>query len=267
MTALEISIQFFGALGAIATILLGVPQLVRVVKTKKAENINYYSFWIFYIGIIIWLIYGVFTGDENGWYIFLANLICSFIYAFTMYFLYHYNKAITKKQKKFATAAIVLVELFATSIFAVFIVLVFQKINTGYFYPIVGNRIAVFDKVTSLIIGLITPAGTTLAFMPQLIKGLKTRNFKSISPWMLFIFILNNLWWIIFFILSIVDKNIKGEEAALNGLIGALVWQIVSLIVYTVQFSFVISYEVKMKKCEVLHKRTMMIQDDVMEQK
>ncbi|CRH46178.1 Uncharacterised protein [Mycoplasmopsis arginini] len=44
MNTLEIFIQFFGALGSIATILLGVPQLIRLIKTKKAENVNYYSF-------------------------------------------------------------------------------------------------------------------------------------------------------------------------------------------------------------------------------
>ncbi|WP_330463492.1 PQ-loop domain-containing transporter [Metamycoplasma gateae] len=257
MNTLEIFIQIFGALGSIVTIMLGVPQLIRLLKTKKAENINYYSFWIFHVGIIVWIIYGVFTPNENGWYIFLANLFCSFIYAFTMFYLYYYNKNISKKQLGYAVLAIVLSELLVISLFGVFLVLVHQKINLQMFYPVEPKtnvyigKIAVFDKTKSLIIGLITPACTTLAFTPQLIKGFKTKNFKGLSPWMPFLFIINNTWWILFFSLSIVRAKQIGTEselATLNALIGALIWQIVSTIVYTAQFSLILSYEIKTKK-------------------
>ncbi|BAP39701.1 SemiSWEET family transporter [Metamycoplasma canadense] len=245
MKPIDIFIQIFGALGAITTILLGVPQLIRLIKTKKSENINYFSFWIFHIGIIVWIIYGVFTPNEDGWYIFLANLFCSFIYAFTMFFLYYYNKNINKKQKMWATIAIVISEFLVIAFLVVFLLLVDQKIKTGKFYPENTNKIRTFDSTTSLIIGLITPICTTLAFMPQLIKGLKSKNFKGLTPWMPFIFLINNSWWIIFFSLSIANTSSKG---ALNGLIGALVWQIISSIVYTIQFSFIINYETKIKK-------------------
>ncbi|WP_427867606.1 SemiSWEET family transporter [Mycoplasmopsis arginini] len=257
MNTLEIFIQLFGALGSIATILLGVPQLIRLIKTKKAENVNYYSFWIFHLGIIVWIIYGVFTPNENGWYIFLANLFCSFIYAFTMFFLYYYNDKLSKKQKGYATLAIAISELLVFAFFAVFFVIVHQKLHYGMFYPVdpttkvyIG-KIAVFDKTTSLIIGLITPACTTLAFTPQLIKGFKTKNFNGLSPWMPFLFLINNTFWIFFFSLSIIRAKQIGTEselATLNALIGALTWQIISTIVYSVQFSFILSYEIKMEK-------------------
>ncbi|MBN4089541.1 PQ-loop domain-containing transporter [Mycoplasma enhydrae] len=251
---LNIFIQIFGALGAIITISLGIPQLIRLTKTKVVEKPNYYSFWIFYVGLVIWIIYGVFTPNEDGWYVFLANLFCSIIYSFTMFFLYHYNKELNKKQKTWAYVSIALTELFVISLTVVFFILVDQKLKTGTFYNKDG-LISFFDQTTSLVIGLITPSFTTLAFMPQLIKGLKTKQFKGLSPWMPFLFIINNTLWIIFFSLSIQRARILSSPeslSTLNGLIGALIWQVLSSIVYTLQFSFIISYERKQKRQQLV---------------
>ena len=39
-----IFMQIFGVLGAIATIGLGIPQLIEQIKTKKTGKVNYVSF-------------------------------------------------------------------------------------------------------------------------------------------------------------------------------------------------------------------------------
>ncbi|ENY53909.1 Hypothetical protein MALK_2360 [Metamycoplasma alkalescens 14918] len=260
MTVLQIFIQIFGALGALTTILLGVPQLIRLMKTKKSEDPSYVSFWIFYVGILIWIVYGVFTPNENGWYIFLANLVCSFIFALTIFYSYHYNLKTTNKQKNIVIAVISMMQTLVIAFLVVFIILLVQKIQTEFFYPVDANgknigKIAFFNQTTSLLIGLITPSFTTLAFMPQLIKGLIHKKFQGISPWMLLIFLLNNVWWITFFILSIIKAkkiNTEAELSTMNALIGALVWQLLSLTIYSVQFGFVLAYEIKTTKKQQL---------------
>ncbi|PZW01574.1 PQ-loop domain-containing transporter [Metamycoplasma auris] len=256
---LDIFIQIFGAAGAIFTISLGIPQLIRLLKNKKAENINYYSFWIFFVGIVIWIIYGVFTPNEDGWYVFLANLICGIIFSFTIYYTYAYNKEITKKQLKIATLFIVLIDLLIAAFFAVFVVLVIQKIQTKMFYPKENNKIATFSKNASIIIGLITPSLTALAFLPQLVKGFMTKNFHGLSPWMPFLFILNCLSWMLFFTLVVIKAkkpgtDIEESKSIINAAIGALIWQSLAVILYTVQFAFIIVHEQKIKKAQFIVK-------------
>ena len=58
---MNIAIEIFGILGALATIGLGIPQLIQQLKTKKTGKVNFASFWIFYVGILLWIGYGVFA--------------------------------------------------------------------------------------------------------------------------------------------------------------------------------------------------------------
>lgn len=88
--------QIFGVLGAIATIGLGIPQLIEQIKTKKTGKVNYVSFWIFYAGILLWVIYGLFAGADY-WQVFVANFVCILIYSATMYYIYYYRDDRTKK--------------------------------------------------------------------------------------------------------------------------------------------------------------------------
>jgi MtN3 and saliva related transmembrane protein len=40
-----------------------VPQLVKVVRTRSADDLSYGMFGAFSIGIVLWLIYGVLRDD------------------------------------------------------------------------------------------------------------------------------------------------------------------------------------------------------------
>lgn len=72
---MKLTLNILGILGAITTIGLGIPQLIQQLKTKKTGKVNFASFWIFYVGITLWVIYGVFAGPHY-WQVFIANFTC-----------------------------------------------------------------------------------------------------------------------------------------------------------------------------------------------
>ncbi|TPI01328.1 SemiSWEET family transporter [Mycoplasma struthionis] len=245
-TIINVFIQVFGILAAITTICLGFPQLLHLRKTKKTGNVNYLSFWIFYFGLLVWLVLGVFGGNEDGWYIFVANFICTIIYSFTMFYLHYYDQNRKEKTLSKVVIAITFFVLFTIAMFAVFSVLVYHKIKFNKFYPEKGALIKWMTGTESLIFGLIAPSFTTLAFMPQLIISFKNKDFKGLTPWMPSIFLVNNTWWIIFFSLSIVNAKNQGlglQDGAMTAFIGGLIWQIISTIVYAIQLAFILHYK------------------------
>ncbi len=52
-------IEIFGYLAAICTTLSFVPQVFKIYKEKKTENISLSMYVIFILGITFWLIYGL----------------------------------------------------------------------------------------------------------------------------------------------------------------------------------------------------------------
>ncbi|WP_412031294.1 PQ-loop domain-containing transporter [Metamycoplasma buccale] len=251
LTPLEIAIQVFGALGAIMTICLGIPQLIRLKKTKNTGKINFAAFWVFYYGILAWLILGVFTSSENSWYIFLANFTCVSIMSFTMFYLYYYYQEKTKKQMLRAIIGIAFNQIISFTFLSLFFVTVYQKIKFGAFYP-KNSIIPTLPANVQLIIGLICPSFTTLAFLPGLIISIVKKQLSGLSPWMALTYMFNNTWWIFYFALNIVnaqrpDAN-EATKESMRGFIGGLVWQLIAISVYTFQFAYTYYVDQKQKK-------------------
>ncbi|AXE60924.1 hypothetical protein DA803_02355 [[Mycoplasma] phocae] len=228
---MNIAAQVFGYLGACVTIALGVPQLIHQLKTKKTGNVNFTSFWIFYVGLLLWISLGVwFENDASAISIFISNFTCGVIYSFTMYFLYHYYDKKTKKMMLGAIAGIASFSLISILLFIAFI-LRFTVPN----FP-------KFSGYSGLIFSLIVPTFTTLAFFPQFIIGVKNKNFHGVTPYMALLFIFNCALWILHSIFAILAT----PEAA-NGLIGVIVWNIICGIIYAFQFGFIYAYNKKNK--------------------
>ena len=51
-------IEFFGYFAAILTTLAFLPQLIKTLKTKKAEDVSLITLIMFLIGVLSWIIYG-----------------------------------------------------------------------------------------------------------------------------------------------------------------------------------------------------------------
>ena len=55
---MHINIEFFGYFAAVLTTLAFLPQLIKTLKTKKAEDVSLITLIMFITGLLSWIIYG-----------------------------------------------------------------------------------------------------------------------------------------------------------------------------------------------------------------
>ena len=68
----NLNIEFFGYFAAILTTLAFLPQLIKTLKTKKAEDVSLITLIMFLTGVLSWIVYGYKIASIP---ILLANLI------------------------------------------------------------------------------------------------------------------------------------------------------------------------------------------------
>lgn len=82
--------QYIGYLAGVLTTVAFFPQLIKIWRTKSAEDVSLAMFVIFTTGVFLWLVYGVMIG---AWPIVAANTI-TFMLALAILFLkLHYGRA------------------------------------------------------------------------------------------------------------------------------------------------------------------------------
>ena len=69
---LTFSIEFFGYFAAILTTLAFLPQLIKTLRTKKAEDVSLITLIMFLTGVLSWIIYGYKISSTP---ILIANII------------------------------------------------------------------------------------------------------------------------------------------------------------------------------------------------
>ena len=69
---LTLNIEFFGYFAAVLTTLAFLPQLIKTLKTKKAEDVSLITLIMFLTGVLSWIVYGYKIASIP---ILLANLI------------------------------------------------------------------------------------------------------------------------------------------------------------------------------------------------
>ena len=77
---------FIGLLAGTCTTIAFIPQLVKVVKTKKTDGISLWMYIIYIIGLSLWLVFGILTNTS-------AIIIThSIAISLAMYILYYVIK-------------------------------------------------------------------------------------------------------------------------------------------------------------------------------
>ena len=66
------NVDIFGYFAAILTTAAFLPQLIKTLKTKKADDVSLTTLLMFIIGVIFWIIYGYEISSQP---ILIANLI------------------------------------------------------------------------------------------------------------------------------------------------------------------------------------------------
>jgi len=84
-----IYIEFFGYFAAILTTLAFVPQLIKTLKTKKAEDVSLTTLIMFLTGVAAWIIYGIQISSKP---ILIANTITFLLNFFILVFKLIYSK-------------------------------------------------------------------------------------------------------------------------------------------------------------------------------
>ena len=80
-------VDFIGLMAGFCTTISFLPQIVRILRTKSAEDVSLLMIFIYLAGIALWLFYGILTAKmpiivSNGVTCILASilLICKFRY-------------------------------------------------------------------------------------------------------------------------------------------------------------------------------------------
>ena len=69
-------ITWIGLIASVLTTLAAVPQLIKIIKEKKAENISLLWVFILFAGLCAWIYYGILKKDMI---IFISNLLAALI--------------------------------------------------------------------------------------------------------------------------------------------------------------------------------------------
>ena len=84
-----IYIEFFGYFAAILTTLAFIPQLIKTLKTKKADDVSLTTLIMFLTGVAAWIIYGIEISSKP---ILIANTITFLLNFLILVFKLIYSK-------------------------------------------------------------------------------------------------------------------------------------------------------------------------------
>ena len=87
----SVNIEFFGYFAAILTTAAFLPQLIKTLKTKKAEDVSLITLIMFIFGVGFWIIYGYEISSSP---ILIANIITFLLNSFILISKIYYSKNI-----------------------------------------------------------------------------------------------------------------------------------------------------------------------------
>ena len=89
----SVNIEFFGYLAAFLTTVAFLPQLIKTLKTKKAEDVSSITLIMFICGVGSWIIYGYKISSSP---ILIANIITFILNLFILISKLYYSKKLDR---------------------------------------------------------------------------------------------------------------------------------------------------------------------------
>ena len=83
--------KYIGIVAGICTSVSLLPQLVKIVKEKKAEAISYFMLFILLIGLAGWIWYGI---QKNDYPIMVTNSFSFLVNLLIIFFTLKYKKSV-----------------------------------------------------------------------------------------------------------------------------------------------------------------------------
>tara|TARA_Y100000589_G_scaffold51447_1_gene42843 strand:+ start:136 stop:402 length:267 start_codon:yes stop_codon:yes gene_type:complete len=84
-----LNIEFFGYFAAVLTTLAFLPQLIKTLKTRKAEDVSLITLIMFLTGVLSWIIYGYKISSTP---ILIANIITFILNLLILIFKISFSK-------------------------------------------------------------------------------------------------------------------------------------------------------------------------------
>lgn len=84
-------LDFTGIIGVVAGIFTSVsllPQLIKIIRDKKVEDLSTAMFISLMIGLILWVVYGIF---KNDWPIIVTNSFSVFLNIIILFLRFRYS--------------------------------------------------------------------------------------------------------------------------------------------------------------------------------
>ena len=91
-----LNVEFFGYFAAILTTAAFLPQLVKTLKTKKADDVSSLTLIMFICGVGSWIIYGYKISSSP---ILIANIITFILNLFILISKTYYSKILERNNK------------------------------------------------------------------------------------------------------------------------------------------------------------------------
>tara|TARA_B100001989_G_scaffold206775_1_gene155542 strand:- start:1375 stop:1644 length:270 start_codon:yes stop_codon:yes gene_type:complete len=88
------NIDFFGYFAAILTTVAFLPQLIKTLKTKKADDVSLTTLILFIVGVLSWIIYGYKISSKP---ILIANSITLVLNLMILISKIYFSKTISEK--------------------------------------------------------------------------------------------------------------------------------------------------------------------------
>lgn len=86
---MKMFIEGIGMIAAILTTLSFLPQVIKTYKEKTADSLSMVMLVVFFIGVLLWLVYGIL---KNSMPLILANTITAILGSTLIYFKIVYSK-------------------------------------------------------------------------------------------------------------------------------------------------------------------------------
>lgn len=170
-------IDLFGIMGTSIGISMYIPQILKVLKTKKVDDLSKSSFTIIMLGMLGWMFFGATNRDFLPW---LVNFVISQMMFVMIWYLYGGRKSIP-----------------------VIIGFLLGHIVSLLFLTVI--RVYPSDLMNSVIIFLSgISTGTGLYF--QWFKVMKTKRTRDVSIIMLFLILFNQSIWVARWALMLDEK-------------------------------------------------------------
>ena len=85
----SVNTEFFGYFAATLTTVAFLPQLIKTLKTKKADDVSLVTLIMFITGLVSWIIYGY---EISSFPILLANIVTFILNLFILISKIYYAK-------------------------------------------------------------------------------------------------------------------------------------------------------------------------------